>query len=402
MRRVAVTGMGIVSCLGNELETVARALREGRSGIRHAGEYQRAGMRSQIAGMPDLAAEPPIDRKQRRFMGNVAIYAHHAMRKAIADARLSQREVSDPRVGLIVGSGTGSLSHYLTAIDTLREKGPQKVRPYTVPQTMASTASACLSTAFTILGHSYSISSACASSAHCIGHAMELIQMGKQDRVFAGGAEEAEWNSAAMFDAMGVLSHGYNDTPQAASRPYDAGRDGFVMAGGAGILVLEALDHARKRGARIYAELAGYGASSDGSDMITPEPDGVARALRLALNDAGVANVDYLNTHATSTPIGDISELSAVLTVFGEQLPLISSTKGLTGHAIAASGAHEAIYSLLMMEHGFLAPCINLQDPDPATTGFPLITGCLERNIASFMSNSLGFGGTNASLLFRR
>ncbi len=394
--------MGIVSCLGNELDTVAQALREGKSGIRFAENYKRAGMSSQIAGIPDLSAEPPIDRKHRRFMGNVAIYAHHAMRKAIADARLSEREVSDPRVGLIVGSGTGSLSHYLTAIDTLREKGPQKMRPYTVPQTMASTASACLSTAFTIRGHSYSISSACASSAHCIGHAMELIQMGKQDRVFAGGAEEAEWTSAAMFDAMGVLSHGYNDTPQAASRPYDAGRDGFVIAGGAGILVLEALDHARTRGARIYAELSGYGASSDGSDMITPEPEGVARAMRLALAGAGLEQVDYLNTHAISTPIGDIGELSAVRTAFGAQLPLISSTKGLTGHAIGASGAHEAIYSLLMMEHGFLAPCVNLQVPDPATAGFPLITRCQEQNIASFLSNSLGFGGTNASLLFRR
>jgi len=402
VRRVVVTGMGIVSCLGNELDEVERALREGRSGVRYCEDYERAGMRSRVAGIPDLAEEPPIDRKLRRFMGSVAVYAHHAMRKAIANARLAARDISDPRVGLIVGSGTGSLSQYLPAIDVLRAKGLQKMPPYVVPQSMASTVSACLATAYAIRGYSYSITSACASSAHCIGHAMELIRMGKQDRVFAGGAEEAEWTSAAAFDAMGALSTAYNDTPQTASRPYDAGRDGFVMAAGSGILVLEALEHAEARGARIYGELAGYGASSDGEDMITPAPESVARAMRLALAEAGVEQVDYINTHATSTPVGDVAELAAIGEVFGTRVPPVSSTKGLTGHAVAASGAHEAIYSLLMMEKGFIAPCANLRERDPATAGFPLVTRCEERSIRSVLSNSLGFGGTNASLLFRR
>lgn len=394
--------MGIVSCLGNELDAVGRALREGRSGIRYADDYERAGMRSCVAGVPELALEPPIDRKLRRFMGSVAVYAHHAMRKAIADARLAARDVSDPRVGLIAGSGTGSLSQYLPAIDTLRAKGLQKMPPYVVPQTMASTVSACLSTAFAIRGHSYSITSACASSAHCIGHAMELIRSGRQDRVFAGGAEEAEWTSAAAFDAMGALSTAYNDTPQSASRPYDAGRDGFVMAAGSGMLVLEALELAEARGARIYAELAGYGAASDGKDMIAPAPESVARAMRLALADAGLEQVDYINAHATSTPLGDVAELAAIGEVFGSRMPPVSSTKGLSGHAVAASGAHEAIYSLLMMERGFLAPCANLRRRDPETAAFPLVTQYEERPLRSFLSNSLGFGGTNASLLFRR
>jgi 3-oxoacyl-[acyl-carrier-protein] synthase-1 len=400
--RVVVTGMGIVSCLGNELPPIARALRESRSGIRYVEAYERAGMRSRVAGLPDLASEPPIERKLRRFMGNVAVYAHHAMRKAVADAKLTAREVSDPRVGLIVGSGTGSMSRYLDSIDTLRTKGTQKMPPYTVPQTMGSSAAACLSTAYGIRGRSYCISSACASSAHSIGHAMELIRMGKQDRVFAGGAEEADWTSAVAFDAMGALSAGRNDAPGTASRPYDAGRDGFVMGAGAGILVLESLERARARGARIYAELAGYGASSDGKDMIAPEPEGVARAMRLALEDAGVKRVDYLNTHATSTQIGDLVELAAVREVYENELPLISSTKGLTGHAIGASGAQEAIYAIIMMQEGFVAPCANLDIPDPATSGFPLLSRREDRAIDSFMSNSLGFGGANASLVFRR
>jgi 3-oxoacyl-[acyl-carrier-protein] synthase-1 len=320
----------------------------------------------------------------------------------MADARLTAREASHPRVGLIVGSGSGSLPLAIAAIDTLREKGVQKVPPYAVPQVMASTTSACLATTFGILGASYSVTSACASAAHCIGQAADAIRLGRQDVMFAGGAEEAGWPSAALFDAMGALSTRYNDRPAAASRPYDAGRDGFVLAGGGGVLVLEALEHAVARGARIRAELAGYGASSDGGDMILPAPDGAARAMRLALADAGLERVDYVNTHGTSTAAGDLAELEAIRAVFGREPPPISSTKGLTGHAVAASGAHEAIYSLFMMERGFVAPCANLDDPDPYAREFPLVTACLARKLDSFLSNSLGFGGTNASLLFRR
>jgi 3-oxoacyl-[acyl-carrier-protein] synthase-1 len=394
--------MGIVSCLGNEPDVVARSLREGSSGIRFAPDYERIGLASRVSGVPDLSGEPPIDRKLRRFMGDAATYAHHAMRKAMADARLSAAEVAHPRVGLIVGSGSGSLPLALAAFDALREKGVQKVPPYAVPQVMASTTSACLATSFGILGASYSITSACASSAHCIGQGLDLIRLGRQDVVFAGGADEAGCPSAALFDAMGALSTRYNDRPEAASRPYDAGRDGFVLAGGGGIVVLEALEHAAARGARIYAELAGYGASSDGGDMILPASEGAARAMRLALAEAGLARVDYINTHGTSTPAGDIVELQAIREVFGADLPLISSTKGATGHAVAASGGHETIYSLIMMERGFVAPCMNLENPDPLARDFPLVTACLQRKLGSFLSNSLGFGGTNASLLFRR
>jgi len=356
-------------------------------------------MRSQVAAIPSWDDEPLIDRKARRFMGETAIYAHHALRKAIDDAKLTSAQVSDAATGLIVGSGIGSLSRYVPAIDVLRESGMKKVPPYVVPQTMASTASASLATGFKIRGTSFTISAACASSAHAIGQAAELIRAGRQKIMFAGGTEEAEWTTAAAFDAMGVLSTAYNGRPQAASRPYDAGRDGFVMAGGAGMLVLEELEFAKARGAHVYAELCGYGASSS-TDMLIPSADAAAAAMRVALADAGMGSVDYINTHANSM-VADIAELSAIRNVFGEALPLISSTKGLSGHSLGASGAHEAIYSLLMMQAGFIAACANLENPDPQADGFPLVTQCLDQPVSSVLSNSLGFGGTNASLVFR-
>ena len=399
MRRVVITGMGIVSCLGNDLSTVARSLRDGRSGIRYVPEYEELGLRSRVAGIPDLDGEPPVDRKLRRFMGDAALYAYHAMRRAIADAELASAQVSHPRTGLIVGSGVGSPFEHVAAADTLRAAGLSKVPPYTVPRVMGSTTSACLSTAFAIQGVSYSLSSACATSAHGIGHAADLIRFGRQDVVFAGGAEEVKWTSTSLFDAMGALSTAYNDA--SASRPFDAGRDGFVIAGGAGVLVLEELDHARRRGARIYGELAGYGACCDGLDMVTPSPQGAARAMLMALDEAGTP-VDYVNAHATSTPLGDASELEAIRQVFGGELPLISSTKGMSGHAIAAAGAHEAIFSLLMIGQDFVAGCANVSELDAACAGMPIVTSCLGRRVDTVMSNSFGFGGTNACLIFRR
>lgn len=399
MRRVVVTGLGIVSCIGNDLDTVELALREGRSGLRYVPQYAELGLRSCVAGIPDISGEAPVERKIRRFMGDAALYAYHAMRRALADAGLEQATISTPRTGLIVGSGVGSLFEHSLAVDTLRSKGIAKVQPYGVPRIMGSTTSACLATAFGIQGTSYSLSSACATAAHCIGHAAELIQFGKQDMVFAGAGEEVCWTTTMGFDAMGALSTAYNDAT--ASRPYDTGRDGFVIAGGAGILVLEELEHARRRGARIYAEVAGYGACSDGLDMVTPSPAGAARAMRLALAEAG-GSVDYINTHATSTGLGDVAELAAIREVFGCEVPLISSTKGLTGHPIAAAAAHEAIYSLLMLERGFVAGCANLEQPDPACAGLPILRQRIDRRIDAFMSNSFGFGGTNATLIFQR
>jgi 3-oxoacyl-[acyl-carrier-protein] synthase-1 len=393
--------MGIVSCLGNELDTVEQSLRAGRRGIAFAPEFRDNGLRSRVCGLPDMSSEPPVERKIRRFMGEPALYAHHAMRKALADARLIPGELSNPRYGLVVGSGSGSMLQFVEAIDAIRTKGLDSASPYAVPQAMGSTVSACLATAYGIRGLSYSISSACATSAHCIGHASDLIRSGKQDLVFAGGAEEARWPSAALFDAMGALSTNYNESPQAASRPYDAGRDGFVIAGGSGIVVLESLEHALARRAHIHAELVGYGASCDGSDMIVPAADGMARAMRSALDEAGLRTVDYINAHGTSTQAGDLIELEAIRKVFGAQMPLISSTKGLSGHAIGASGVHETIYSLLMMRSGFVAACANLDALDPAVQGYPLVTRCEQRLIRTVMSNSLGFGGSNACLLFR-
>jgi 3-oxoacyl-[acyl-carrier-protein] synthase-1 len=399
MRRVVVTGMGIVSCLGNDLSSVERSLREARSGIRHAPEYEELGLRSRVAGIPDLGKEAPIGRKLERFMGDAAAYAWHAMRKAVDDAGLEPSRISHPRTGLIAGSGVGSLFEGVAAIDRLRSSGLSKIPPYVVPRVMGNTVSACLSTAFAIQGCCYSITSACATSAHCIGHAAQLIRAGTQDIVFAGGGEEVKWTSTALFDAMGALSTAYNDAT--ASRPFDRARDGFVIAGGAGILVLEEREHARRRGARIYGELAGYGACGDGMDMVTPSPQGAARAMRLALDEAG-GGVDYINAHATSTPLGDTSELEAIREVFGASPPPISSTKGQSGHAIAAAGAHEAIFSLLMLERGFIAGCVNISRLDPACAGMPIVTNVLERRLDTVMSNSFGFGGTNACLVFRR
>ena len=399
MRRVVVTGLGIVSCIGNDLDVVELALRNGNSGIRYIPEYADLGLRSCVAGVPDISSEPPVDRKIRRFMGDAALYAHHAMRRALTDAGLVREDIASPRTGLIVGSGVGSLHEHSIAVDSLRAKGISKVLPYGVPRVMGSTTSACLSTAFGIQGASYSMTSACATSAHCIGHGAELIQFGKQDIVIAGGAEELRWTSTMLFDAMGALSSNHNDIT--ASRPYDTSRDGFVIAGGAGILVLEDFEHAQRRGARVYAEVVGYGACSDGVDMVTPSPDGAARAMRLALAEFG-SSVDYINTHATSTRLGDVGELNAIREVFGSAVPLISSTKGLTGHPIAAAAVHEAVYSLLMLEREFIAGCANLRQPDMACDGMPILRQSINRRIDAFMSNSFGFGGTNASLIFRR
>jgi len=405
VRRVLVTGMGIVSCIGNDLDTVARALREGRSGIAAAPEFVEAGLGSQIAGIPSLDSLPPVKRPLRRFMSDPSLYAYHAAGAALADAGLSEAEITSERTALVVGSGVSSTLETGEAIALAKAQGARKVPPYVVPRVMGSTTSANLATAFRIQGASYSIVSACATSAHCIGHGAELIQMGKADRVIVGGAEEVRWTSAVLFDAMGALSTGFNDRPTKAARPYDKRRDGFVLAGGAGILVLEAAETAQARGARVRAELAGYGASSDGSDMVTPKAEGIARAMRAALREARVsetARIDYINTHGTSTVAGDLMELDAIREVFGDTLPSISSTKGLTGHAIGASGAHEAIYCLLMMEHGFIAACSNLDEPDPAIRGLPIIDKTRAASLDAVMSNSLGFGGTNASLIFRR
>jgi len=401
VRRVLVTGMGIVSCIGNDLGTVLRALREGRSGIAAAPEFIEAGLGSQIAGIPSLDSLPPVKRPLRRFMPEPSLYAYHAASAAFADAGWSEAEITSERTALVVGSGVSTTFEIAEAIALAKAQGARKVPPYVVPRIMGSTTSANLATAFKIQGASYSIVSACATSAHCIGHGAELIQMGKADRVIVGGAEEARWTSAVLFDAMGALSTGFNDRPTKAARPYDKRRDGFVLSGGAGILVLESAEIAQARGARVRAELAGYGASSDGSDMVTPKAEGIARAMRAALREADVP-IDYINTHGTSTVAGDLMELDAIREVFGEKLPFISSTKGLTGHAIGASGAHEAIYCLLMLEHGFIAACANLEEPDPAIRGLPIVDKTRAASLNAVMSNSLGFGGTNASLVFRR
>lgn len=398
-RRVVVTGMGIVSCIGNDLDVVEQSLRLGRSGLKFSQEYAEIGLRSCVAGIPDISAEPPIDRKYRRFMGDASMYAYHAMRRALDDSHLSNKILSSPRTGLVVGSGVGSPFEHIASIDVLRKSGLSKVLPYVVPRVMGSTTSACLSTAFGMHGTSCSMTSACATSAHCIGYGTELIQFGKQDVVIVGGAEEVRWTSTALFDAMGALSTERNDST--ASRPFDVSRDGFVIAGGAGILVLEELEHALHRGAHIYAEVAGYGTCSDGLDMVTPSSNGPARAMRLALDEAGGV-VDYINAHATSTKAGDICELSAISEVFGDSVPMISSTKGMTGHPIAAAAVHEAIYSLLMLDRGFLAGCANIEQMDPLAVGLPILTKSIDQQVNTAMSNSFGFGGTNASLIFRR
>ena len=401
MRRVVVTGMGIVSCLGNDLDTVTGALRDGRSGIRAMPEYAELGLRSHVAGVPNIDLEAVIDRKLKRFMGDAAAYAYVSMRSAMEDAGLDAEQVRNPRIGAIAGSGGGSPRWQIETGDLLRNKGVRKIGPYMVPRTMCSTVSATLATTFGILGLSYSISAACATSAHCIGAAADLIRHGAQDVVFAGGGEEEHWGMTSQFDAMGALSSHHNDTPVSASRPYDTTRDGFVIAGGGGMLVLEEYEHAKARGARIHAELVGYGVTSDGAEMVAPSGEGAVRCMQMALADVK-APVDYLNTHGTATPLGDIVELDAVRAVFGEAVPPLSSTKALTGHSLGAASVHEAIYSLLMLKEGFVAGSAHITDLDPRAEGFPILRESRPATLNTVMSNSFGFGGTNGTLVFAR
>jgi 3-oxoacyl-[acyl-carrier-protein] synthase-1 len=394
--------MGVVSSIGHGKAEVLESLRNGSSGIVEEPEFAKMGMRSQLAGLIALDYEPLIDRKIRRFMGPGAAYGYLAMSEAIEDAGIGPEDVSNPRSGLVMGSGAPSLQNMVKSADILRERGLRRVGPYAVTKVMSSTVSACLATPFQIKGVNYSISSACATSAHCIGHGAELIQMGKQDVVFAGGGEEVDWTMAFAFDAMGALSSGYNDTPQRASRAFDVDRDGFVISGGAGVLVLEERERALARGAKVYAELVGYGATSDGQDMVAPSGEGAVRCMQQALEGVE-SSIDYINAHGTSTPAGDMTELRAVKEVFGTSIPTITSTKSLTGHALGAAGANEAIYSLLMMEAGFIAGSANIETLDPEAEGYPI---ALERQdgveLNTVMSNSFGFGGTNATLIFQR
>ncbi len=401
MRRVVVTGMGIVSCLGNTAAAVSRALRESVSGIRAVPEYAELGLRSQVAGVPQIDLVESIDRKRKRFMGDAAGYAYVAMRDALADAGLDEAQVRHPRVGVIAGSGGGSAQWQIETGDLLRAKGVRRVGAFMVPRTMCSTVSATLATAFGILGVSYSISAACATSAHCIGAGADLIRHGAQDVVFAGGGEELHWGMTAQFDAMGALSSHRNDRPETASRPYDAGRDGFVIGGGGGMLVLEDYEHARARGAHIHAELVGYGVTSDGADMVTPSGEGAVRCMHMAMRDLD-GPIDYLNTHGTATPVGDVVELDAVREAFGPDVPPLSSTKALTGHSLGAASVHEAIYSLLMLRDGFIAGSANIEQLDERAQGFPIERESRPAKLDRVMSNSFGFGGTNASLVFAR
>lgn len=401
MRRVVITGMGITSCLGNDLDTVSSALREGRAGIRHLPDHAEAGLRSHVGGNIELDLDAQIDRKVKRFMSDASAYAYIAMRDAIADAGLDEAQVANPRTGLIAGSGGGSSQWQVESADILRARGVRKVGPYMVPRTMCSTVSACLATAFQIKGLSYSLSAACATSAHCIGAAADLIRHGAQDVMLAGGGEDLHWSMSVMFDAMGALSTRFNETPASASRPYDKDRDGFVIAGGGGMLVLEDYDHAVARGARIYAELVGYGVTSDGADMVAPSGEGAVRCMNMAMEHL-TAPIDYLNTHGTSTPLGDVTELKAVREVFGETIPPLSSTKALSGHSLGAASVHEAIYCLLMMRDGFIAGSANIGELDPLVEGFPIVRETQPAQLNTVMSNSFGFGGTNAALVFSR
>jgi 3-oxoacyl-[acyl-carrier-protein] synthase I len=402
MRRVVVTGMGIVSSIGNSTQEVLASLREARSGIVRAEKYAELGFRCQVHGAPSLDPEGAIDRRAARFLGGGAAWNHVAMEQAIRDAGLEEREISHAMTGIVMGSGGPSTRTIVESADITRNKGPKRVGPFGVPKSMCSSPSATLGTWFKIKGVNYSISSACATSNHCIGNAMEMIQMGKQDVIFAGGCEELDWTLSVLFDAMGAMSSKFNDTPQLASRAYDADRDGFVIAGGAGVLVLEELSHAKARGAKIYAEVAGYGATSDGYDMVAPSGEGAARCMRMALKDVR-ASVDYINPHATSTPIGDLKEIEAIRDVFGDKMPPIAATKSLTGHSLGAAGAQEAIYSLLMMNSGFICESANIATLDPAFADMPIVR---ERRddvtIGCVLSNSFGFGGTNASVVFKR
>ncbi|NOX75753.1 MAG: beta-ketoacyl-ACP synthase I [Gammaproteobacteria bacterium] len=402
MKRVVVTGLGIVSSIGNNQQEVSDALREGRSGISFSQEYADLGFRSRVHGEVKLNTEELIERKLRRFMGDAAAFNYLAMQQAVEDAGLTAEQISNPRSGLVVGSGGASNENVVLAADLLRSKGVRKVGPFMVPRTMGSTTSACLGTAFKIKGVSYSISSACSTSAHCIGNGAELIQLGKQDIVFAGGGEELHWSQSVLFDAMGAMSSKYNDTPDKASRAFDVNRDGFVIAGGGGLLVLEEREHALARGAKIYCELVGYGATCDGHDMVQPSGEGAQRCMQQALSTVE-GRVDYINAHGTSTPVGDTKELGAVREVFGDDIPHINSTKSLTGHALGAAGVNEAIYSILMMQGDFVAASANVEELDPAAVGLSIVRERLDNaGLNIVMSNSFGFGGTNACLVFQR
>lgn len=403
MKRAVITGLGIVSSIGNNQQEVLASLKTGRSGIRFSEEFEKMGLRSHVWGNIQLTEEyinQKVDRKILRFMSDCSIYAYLSMEEAISDAKLTQAQISNTRTGLVVGSGGGSPRNQVAGSDGMRAKGLRGVGPYMVTRAMASGISACLATPFKIKGVNYSISSACSTSAHCIGHAVELIQLGKQDVIFAGGGEELSWELTCEFDAMGALSTKYNATPEKASRTYDQDRDGFVIAGGGGIVVVEELEHALARGAHIYAEIVGYGATSDGYDMVAPSGEGAVRCMKMALAD--VKQVDYINTHGTSTPVGDTKELEAITEVFGSNTPAISATKAMTGHSLGAAGVHEAIYSLLMLEHGFIAPSINIDNLDEKAQAMNIITQPTEQKLNTVMSNSFGFGGTNASLVMSK
>jgi len=401
MRRVVVTGMGIVSSIGNNVQEVTASLREAKSGIVAAEKYRELGFRCQVHGAPNYDLDT-VDRRVRRFMGDGAAWNFVAMQQAIADSGLEEKDVKNDRSGIIMGSGGPSTRTLVAAADTTREKGPKRVGPFAVPATMSSTNSATLATPFGIRGVNYSISSACATSAHCIGNGAELIQWGKQDIVFAGGGEELDWTLSVLFDAMGAMSSKYNDRPATASRAYDKNRDGFVIAGGAGVVVLEELEHAKARGAKIYGELVGYGATSDGYDMVAPSGEGAMRCMRMAMKDVK-GEIDYINPHGTSTPVGDAKEIEAIRAVFGDKIPPISSTKSLTGHSLGATGVQEAIYSLLMMKNGFLCESANIEELDPAFEGVPILRQRVDNaKVDTVMSNSFGFGGTNATLVFQR
>lgn len=403
MRRVVVTGMGIVSCIGNNKDEVLDSLKAGRSGISFSEEYAERGFRSHVHGAPQIDMDNFIDRKLRRFMGDGAAYNYVAMREAIADAGLEQADVSNERTGLVMGSGGPSTSALVNAADTAREKSAKRVGPYAVPKAMCSTNSANLSTAFGMRGLSYSISSACATSAHCVGNGAELIQWGKQDVVFAGGGEEVHWTLTVLFDAMGALSSKFNDEPTRASRPFDAGRDGFVIAGGAGVVVLEELEHAKARGAKIYGEVVGYGATSDGVDMVAPSGEGGMRCMQMAIQGLGNTPVDYINAHGTSTPVGDTIEIKGIREVFGSHRPKITSTKSLTGHSQGATGVHEVIYSLIMLDNDFIAASANVETLDPDVGDADIVTERIDdAGLKCVLSNSFGFGGTNATLAFNR
>ena len=403
MKRVVVTGMGIVSSIGNNAQEVLASLREAKSGIVKADDYAELGFRCQVHGAPRLDWQEATDRKARRFMGPGAGWNYVAMEQAIQDAGLEEADISNERTGLIMGSGGPSTRAIVRAADITRERGPKKVGPFEVPKSMCSTNSATLSTPYKIKGVSYSISSACSTSAHCIGNAGELIQLGKQDVVFAGGGEELDWTLSVLFDSMNAMSSGFNDRPEMASRAYDQDRDGFVIAGGAGVLVLEELEHAKARGARIYAELAGYGATSDGYDMVLPSGEGAVRCMRMAMQNLNGDQVDYINPHATSTPAGDVCEIEAIREVFGDKCPPISATKSLSGHSLGAAGVHEAIYSLLMMNNGFICESANIENLDPEVADVPIARERADDvELNTVMSNSFGFGGTNATLVFRR